>query len=361
MSLNNKIEKSDLARDALYDKVNVIAEELDEKKQELLIAGENIKTINGESIVGSGNVEISGLNRNITNCITEIPQDIKLELNDGTLTLKAGSKVYVPNGADKFDEVVIASDISATRTDSQDCIAWYNTNTGTMQLFPAILFYSGSTAPSVYQYMFWYDTANNKCKITNDNGATWVEGKSFPLCIVSMDGNQITSIDQVFNGFGYIGSTVFALPGVKGLIPNGRNEDGSLNNIEYTINKVLVKDVSTRQQDDYFFIDTNNWFSNWSKLDYFVDNYPTPRTSKWYLVYDTQKNRFYISDDGGDYYIKQICILGEYGKGLSYFQPKLPFRAVDKQEVVSYINNKFQLVSALPANPDSNTFYFIPE
>lgn len=35
---------------------------------------------------------------NISNCITEIPQDIKLELNNGTLTLKAGSKVYVPNG-----------------------------------------------------------------------------------------------------------------------------------------------------------------------------------------------------------------------------------------------------------------------
>lgn len=34
----------------------------------------------------------------ITNCITEIPQDIKLELKDGTLTLKAGSKVYIPNG-----------------------------------------------------------------------------------------------------------------------------------------------------------------------------------------------------------------------------------------------------------------------
>ena len=35
---------------------------------------------------------------NVTNCITKIPQDIKLELNNGTLTLKAGSKVYVPNG-----------------------------------------------------------------------------------------------------------------------------------------------------------------------------------------------------------------------------------------------------------------------
>ena len=35
---------------------------------------------------------------NISNCITEIPQDIKLELNNGTLILKAGSKVYKGDG-----------------------------------------------------------------------------------------------------------------------------------------------------------------------------------------------------------------------------------------------------------------------
>ena len=53
-----------------------------------------------------------------TNRILEIPQDIKLELNNGTLTLKAGSKVYVPNGFEadgttpKFDVVNVQSDIS---------------------------------------------------------------------------------------------------------------------------------------------------------------------------------------------------------------------------------------------------------
>ena len=36
--------------------------------------------------------QISNLLNYTTNRILEIPQDIKLELNDGTLTLKAGSK-----------------------------------------------------------------------------------------------------------------------------------------------------------------------------------------------------------------------------------------------------------------------------
>ena len=47
-----------------------------------------------------------------TNRILEIPQDIKLELNNGKLTLKAGSKVYVPNGAGKFDEITTTKDYS---------------------------------------------------------------------------------------------------------------------------------------------------------------------------------------------------------------------------------------------------------
>ena len=33
-----------------------------------------------------------------TNRILEIPQDIKAELNNGVITIKAGTKVYIPNG-----------------------------------------------------------------------------------------------------------------------------------------------------------------------------------------------------------------------------------------------------------------------
>ena len=66
-------------------------------------------------------------NNNISNCITEIPQDIKLELNNhGTLKLKAGSKVYVPNGfesdgSNRFDEIVIENNIRVdTKKNNQE-------------------------------------------------------------------------------------------------------------------------------------------------------------------------------------------------------------------------------------------------
>lgn len=45
--------------------------------------------------------------------------------------------------------------------------------------------------------------------------------------------------------------------------------------------------------------------------------------------------------------------------------PILPTPAVSdssaKGATTAYMNNKFKKVSALPANPDANTYYFIPE
>lgn len=53
------------------------------------------------------------------------------------------------------------------------------------------------------------------------------------------------SISQIFNGFGYLGSTVYVLPGVKGFIPNGRNADGSLKSIEIVQNSVKIMTMTT--------------------------------------------------------------------------------------------------------------------
>ena len=62
-----------------------------------LVHIDNTETINGLKYFSHDTV-VANASQMITNCITEIPQDIKLELNNGILTLKAGSKVYVPNG-----------------------------------------------------------------------------------------------------------------------------------------------------------------------------------------------------------------------------------------------------------------------
>lgn len=221
-----------------------------------------------DSSKAAANTEWVQKNSNLikTNCITEIPQDIKLELADGVLTLKAGSKVYVPNSFEadgvtpKFDVVVIESDLtsSVTSNEIKTFFIVYNFTTGKIMTNWVSSCSSGATVPSGFEYGFLYNTADNT--IFNYTDVKTNNQVSFPLAIFTASSSGITSINQVFNGFGYIGSTVFALPGVKGLIPNGRNADGSLKNIEFTVDKVLTKTYSstlTTNPDGMHYIDAD--------------------------------------------------------------------------------------------------------
>lgn len=192
-----------------------------------------------------------------TSRILEIPQDIKLELNNGTLTLKAGSRVYVPNGFEadgvtpKFDEYITSNDIIDTDfgNGSRE-VAFLITKSeyAHFSAWPNTLVVSGTSAPDFSASGYWgvwYDTANNIIK-TQAGSNEWItyQGFSLPLSLVSSSSSAVTSIDQVFNGFGYIGSTVFALPGVKVQIPNGRNADGTYRVIPYTTQNVITKEVT---------------------------------------------------------------------------------------------------------------------
>lgn len=177
----------------------------------------------------------------LTNCLTEIPQDIKLELSNGALTLKAGSKVYVPNGTGVFNTVNITSDrsISDKRFSSGVLVIFSNIYGTSIRAVYTSFCTSGTSAPSDNNYSAWYDTTNNLVKSYSEG--SYVDNMSLPIAVCTYVNTEgFTSIDQVFNGFGYIGNTIFALPGIKGLIPNGFNTDGSLNSTEFTTTSVLT-------------------------------------------------------------------------------------------------------------------------
>lgn len=256
---------------------------------------------------------------NITNCITEIPQDIKLELKDGTLTLKAGSKVYVPNGAGVFDEVMIASDLSTTGVSySRPCFVTYDHVSKNIGIRDIQQCQSGTSTPgsAISGVLIYYNTSENKIYQYINNA--WVaRALALPLCIVNMQNSApyITSIEQVFNGFGYIGSTVFALPGVKGLIPNGRNTDGSLKNIEFTTSNIVTNTQTATLKNYYLCIGESG------NLGIGFNEY-LPTENRLRNV--GQKN--YIK------YCQAGSISFESGR-ITSFTPKTAFHAVDYQDV----------------------------
>lgn len=256
----------------------------------------------------------------ITNCITKIPQDIKLELTDGTLILKAGSKVYVPNGFEedgttlKFDSINILQDyiFSFEGSSSNKVQVFLELNTSASQAISA--WNTVTSQPSGDTYNRAWDITANRFWQRNASGEwTYMPiDRTAMIGIVTIENKIPISIDQIFNGFGFIGSTIFALPGVEGLIPNGRNTDGSLNNIKCKLNTILTR--TSESWNTYIWSDGNN--------QVYVSNT---------RIYDFQKN--YIYETNGKA-ILQFC-LGYVKKDLSNIlnlKPKYTFNAIDKND-----------------------------
>jgi hypothetical protein len=263
--------------------------------------------------------------RQITNCLLEVPQRIKLELNNGTITLKAGSVVIVPNGFEadgktpKFDYVTVESDKRYDTTYGRPLFLFYN---GIQHdTLDPVNCSSGSNV-TTKAYSVYYDTDANLCKLYADNATTLARTTSFPICIANSSANGFTSIDQVFNGMGYIGSTVWVDKGVKGLIPNGRNEDGTLRNIE-----VVTPEIS---------INYANNATKYCGINAIGDPYFADITYYYNEKENTniQNNLFWA-----------VCVIADIdvtNGNITSFNPKQPFRAIDASStphiIETYVN-----------------------
>jgi len=200
---------------------------------------------------GEAAFAVNRLNGISTNGLTGVSQDINIEFSSYTVTLKAGSKLYVPAGFEedgttpKFDIITIENDvsISAAAADTNTRLIYYDVTTDT--LATAAYHQSGTAGYSGSGNCGYYFTDTNILRrylagVLQDNII------SFPIAQVTGDGSHMCgTLDKVFNGLGYIGKTIFALPGLKGLIPNGRNADGTLNNTEFSVSSVLTRTSSS--------------------------------------------------------------------------------------------------------------------
>lgn len=255
----------------------------------------------------------------VTNCIIEIPQDIKLELNNGILTLKAGSKIYKPKGFEadgvtrKFEEYIVKTDRQYTSpVTTETTLVFFITGSEGFTAISANVILSGSTIPTTGVI---YNTDTNIISFYRDSVLEWTNG-TLPFAIVKTSSTgKLISIEHIFNGFGYNGNTIFALPNVKGLIPNGRNEDGSLKNIEFTIDRVHIQTFTSTDN----FPEATYWLTSTGDFGGANAN----------INYHNNINKVLYDVDGTS---RAYCNAGSFtvvnGK-ITSFTPKLPFRALD--------------------------------
>lgn len=217
----------------------------------------------------------------ITNCLLEVPQRIKYELADGILTIKAGTVVIVPYGTvDLSEDYPIGAtflnenfEVYDTQYEDGNFFVWGKLRqdkqftTPSTASYKAMLYLkitdevfdfnfpeqtaSGTTTPeTVSNGLIWYDVATNKIKkYYND---TWqTDTYSLPIGLITRSGNVVSEINQIFDCMGYFGSTFWLDKGVIGLMPDGRNADGTLKNIVYKTEKLHIKQFTS----DYSNID----------------------------------------------------------------------------------------------------------
>lgn len=203
------------------------------------------KDIYASKIQGDA-ANIASWAKNTTNGVESITRKFNFGIANGVLTLKSGSTVYVPNGTDVFDAITTTSDltISSVGSGSTNVMIFYSN--GSLMARPVSDCFSGATQPTVTTTTAeWYDTANNVIKHTADTGSTWTTpGTSLPICECSRSSGTLTGIVNIFEGFGYIGSTVFALPGITVSMPHGRTSSDLLDSTHYTTTAVSISSES---------------------------------------------------------------------------------------------------------------------
>lgn len=189
------------------------------------------------------------------NCILEIPQNIKCEINGSILTLKSKSTLVLGNGS-TYTTLTTTSDLTRnipSVSRKQRHIVWYKN--GVLDSLDITYATSGSSAPTSFLagvYALWLNPDDETIKFTNNAGSTWNTNNSYPIGIIDIDVDGVASFakdsngnDMIFNGACFVGHHAVIYPGVSGILAYGFNSDGSLKNETSTMTSLSIVEMTT--------------------------------------------------------------------------------------------------------------------
>lgn len=279
----------------------------------------------------------------ITNCLKEVPQRIKLALEDGKMHLYKGSVLTYGDGTNLTIEEDVFSQQYVDNTFENLILVYEPHSTAKMFVYKQdynVLCQDTQPTTTIADSI-WFDTANHKMKVTHDTGATWYE-VPLPIGIASVIPNAWKSLVQVFNGMGYVGNVIWVDKGVKGLVSIDRNEaDGTLINKEVVIDKLNIITLGnyTAPAATLAYLSEKLWDN---QLDYvpndiIYEQNAKPSIASNYRWYDTINGKWYINDIGATVskyspWLKLADMSYVNGK-ITSFAPRLPFRAADENDI----------------------------
>lgn len=205
------------------------------------------------NLTNTGQMIIDSQNGTISNCILEIPQNLKLEMSNNVLTLKTGS--IITRTGSTYVTVTTTEDQTHDYSSLADgtYLQCAGRSTGNLAPYYDLIekFGSGSSLPAD-------NTTYNRFFLTTDkliyywhNGAWENWTVTYPVCVVKVESGTASIVkdgngnDMIFNGAGFIGYHAFVYPNVKALIADNFNADKTLKSISATTNRLVVLSIPT--------------------------------------------------------------------------------------------------------------------
>lgn len=383
---NLSIPSMDYLTEKLVNKADTDLSNLSETGQGILDGKANT-SLSNLTPAGEGHFDNKYLNyAQITNCITKIPERIKYTLENGILTVKAGSVFIVPYGTedltaqypigatfvndnfkvvdtqyslDQYDNIYrfmvwaeMQNDISSTQWSTltiSSCIQIVSLSLNTTSPWPFT--FCTPTAPTGQPFMLWYDTSNNRVKASLDGGNTWTSDEVVALPHAILDWNNgLISRVQVLNGAGIIGNAWWQDKGLELYENNSFNPDGSLKNIvgttTFCLNHILSGNVTVYNQ-------ISTTWTGGIEISHYIESdiEPTGLTG-WVVWYNTAKNLKYLKDfsDPASTWVVQPSVtpagVSVLKNGvITQLKPPKVFQAADAQNLDGYWTSKYAYIA----------------
>lgn len=336
----------------------------------------------------------------ITNCVVEAPQNIKYEIGETGITIKAGTLVVFPYGTEDLSSTYTAGStffssqftvvktlmksnrfyvLCKTNSDyklskhgirNTNFLAQFGVDTSTNgQIFILTKPTSCSTGTTDYtdyteRHTHWNITTN-LIKSGNVNVDETNRILALPIfeCYVGEsttdDGDYIPeSVVEDFNVAGYFANAIWQADGIKIAYPNGRNADGSLNNIivpiSFNVTYITMSDISLpgimfgRSSGS-----TPAWYRDY-QIYYQNDKPFTPNNTAYGIWYSPQENVWRVTNPNSQWNIVTYCPIAEFVRSsknaiIVSMKTSRPFQAVDYSE----INNEVVVVTDTYSNGSS--------
>ena len=209
-----------------------------------------------DNLSADGQMIIDSQNGTISNCILEIPQNLKLTLENNVLTLKAGS-ILTGTGSTYATTTTTADvslTISSSFSDGKYLIFPQASNSlGNPRAISGVSSGDSNSFPTtgLSDFSVYFNTDDKKIYRYSTSLSSWgVWAPYYPICLIEMKSGVVSFAkdsngnDMIFNGAGFVGHHAVVYPNVKGLGGNGVNTNGGLNSYKVSNNTLTIFDMT---------------------------------------------------------------------------------------------------------------------